>query len=251
EYAVCCERGNIRTINQDNFWCAGHYLESENNGLATPLYGRAESRSLPIFAVFDGLGGGKHGEVAAYLAARTLEVRGSRKPKGDLKRFLSELCDEMNTEVCLFIKANHISRMGTTAALLAFTDKEYYVGNIGDSKIFLYSAGNLTQLSHDHVASVAVGKKPPLTQCLGVSPDEFVIAPHLAQGKHTDGDRYLICSDGLTDMVTEEEIGKTLACCEDPGDCVKALADSALAKGGVDNITIVLCDVHRKRRKDR
>ncbi|MDR0220544.1 MAG: protein phosphatase 2C domain-containing protein [Lachnospiraceae bacterium] len=246
EYTVRCERGNIRATNQDNFWCAGRYLESENDGLAAPLQGSAASGSVPVFAVFDGMGGEKYGEVAAYLAAKALDSRCQRRPRGDLERFMSALCDEMNTAVCSHSAAHHISRMGTTAALLAFTGKEYCLGNIGDSKIFLYNNGNLTQLSRDHVAAVAAGRKPPLTQCLGVPPREFVIAPYIAQGKHADGDRYLLCSDGLTDMVAEEEIGETLARHKDSRGCADALVDRALAKGGVDNITVVLCDVHKK-----
>ena len=98
----------------------------------------------------------------------------------------------------------------------------------------------------DHTAPFTFGGKPPLSQNLGIPPDELKIEPYVAKGQYYDGDVYLICSDGLTDMVSEEEIADTLS---GRGilEAQKRLLNAALDNGGKDNITIILCKVRKKR----
>jgi len=247
DYIVLCQQGNVRGKNQDNFWCAGEYLKSENDGLATPIKNISDNINKPIFAVFDGMGGEKYGEIAAYLAAKTFDLFCADNLKSVMKQFLSEVCEKMNAEICVYVRDNLTGHMGTTTAILAFDNKEIYICNVGDSKIFQHSAGKLSQITHDHVSAVSDEKKPALTQHLGIPTTEFVIEPYIAKGEYADGDRYLICSDGLTDMVTVEEIEKTLSEQKVISDCADALMNSALSNGGIDNITIILCDVHKKR----
>ena len=246
DYAVRCEKGLVRGKNQDNFWCAGKYLVSENSGLDLPLTGSGENTGSPVFAVFDGMGGEKFGEVAAYLAAGAFDVYHANRTGSSTKQFLSGACERMNEEICSYAMSNHTGYMGTTAAILAFDRKQVYVCNIGDSRIFQHSGGKLTQITHDHVATVSTDRKPALSQNLGIPSTEFIIEPYIAKGDYADGDRYLICSDGLTDMVTHDEIEKTLSEVHIISVCVDALIDSALSNGGVDNITVILCDVHKK-----
>ena len=105
--------------------------------------------------------------------------------------------------------------------------------------------GVLEQISKDHVAVAAFGVKPPLSQNLGIPPTELIIDPYLAQGAYNDGDVYLICSDGLTDMVPTEEISGVLASKPVDGACMELL-EKALANGGRDNITVVLCRIERE-----
>ena len=71
---VLCERGKVRSSNQDNFWCAGRFLNSENNGLCEPIEISVNNTDLSMFAVFDGMGGENHGEIAAYLAAKAFDT---------------------------------------------------------------------------------------------------------------------------------------------------------------------------------
>ena len=97
----------------------------------------------------------------------------------------------------------------------------------------------------DHVAVAAFGVKPPLSQNLGIPPNELVIDPYLARGSYNDGDTYLICSDGLTDMVSVEDITEVLN--SNPiEDAISTLLDKALADGGKDNTTIILCKIERQ-----
>jgi len=243
DYAVYCERGNVRGKNQDNFWCAGNYLESENNGLTAPIINSISATSNPAFAVFDGMGGEKYGEIAAYLACKTFNDLYSGALKSDMKEFLSEVCAKMNGKICSYVKTNCTGHIGTTAAILAFDKNAAYICNIGDSKIFQYRSGRLTQLSKDHIINIPGGKKPPLSQHLGIPITEFAIEPFFAIEEYAQGDRYLICSDGLTDMVAGDEISKLLLSKKSARECACALTDSALSNGGVDNITVIVCDL--------
>ena len=246
DYIVLCHQGNVRNKNQDNFWCEGKFLESDNDGLAVPLENCIDNTDTSLFAVFDGMGGEKYGEMAAYLAAKTFNSFLSGNPKIDTKKFLSDVCEKMNVEINIHIENNHTGHMGTTTAIITFNKKDIYICNVGDSKIFQYSTGKLTQISHDHVIAISNEKKPALTQHLGIPKTEFNITPYIAKGDYKTGDRYLICSDGLTDMVMNDEIEKMLTEQKNISHCANALMSTALSNGGVDNITIILCDIHKK-----
>ena len=248
DYTVLCEKGKVRGKNQDNFWCAGKFLDSDNDGLNELVSGK-ECKSCSVFAVFDGMGGENHGEIAAYIAAKTFDsICGAHKNiHNNTGYFLLESCYKLNEEICLYSKINRSGNMGTTAAVIAFGRKEVYICNIGDSKIYRYSEGTLTQLTVDHIMSYNRKKKPALTQHLGIPRTEFVIEPHISSHKYNKKDRYLICSDGLTDMVTPEEIKNIIASYENIPECANKLMSTALTNGGIDNITVILCEIKRKK----
>jgi len=239
----------MRNINQDNFWCAGHFLKSENDGLESPESGKADCANYPAFAVFDGMGGEQYGEMAAYIAAETFDTLQKSKKNTDTKNFLLDSFKQMNGKITAYEKQNSLGCVGTTAAMIIFGKKEICACNVGDSKIYHYHHGdkNLVQISKDHVMDIFGKKKPPLTQFLGIPESEFFIEPHISHGLYSDGDYYLICSDGLTDMLSEDEIKKTIAQNGDVGRCVERLLESALDSGGRDNITIILCKIIRQK----
>ena len=88
-------------------------------------------------------------------------------------------------------------------------------------------------------------KKPKLTQYLGMNEENILLEPHISSLKMKDNDIYLLCSDGLTDMVKEEDIKKTLSGCQNLKKTVEELLSYALDHGGKDNITILLCRVYK------
>ena len=234
--------GKIRHINQDNYICDNRYLETTEPNLSFPLCGVKSSQNTSLFGVFDGMGGEECGEIAAYIAAKnaaTLEI--GKDPLDDLLQF----CKKANTDICEYASMNDISAMGTTAAMLAFTSSGVTLCNIGDSKIFRFCDGALEQISRDDVAAAAFGTKPPLSQNLGIPPNELVIDPYLAQGPYNVGDLYLICSDGLTDMVTTDEMARIMTSVPTE-ETTTALLNKALSNGGRDNVTIILCKIERK-----
>ncbi len=243
DYFCTSHIGNLRSINQDNFICISKYLEPENNETSDMISGSILSKEIPIFGVFDGMGGEECGEIAAYIAAKEIAKFSF---DGEPEQNLLNYCKTANTEICAYTAEHSLTSMGTTAAILLFDKKKIYLCNIGDSKVFRLSQGELYQISYDHVCVSAYGTKPPLTQNLGIKETELIISPYIASGDYLDHDVYLICSDGLTDMVNAEEIKEILLTCEKEK-AAKILLQKALDNGGKDNITIILLYVNKTR----
>lgn len=241
-YSCLSHIGNVRSINQDNFICDGHYLENNDTEIEFPLCGTKTSKERAVFGIFDGMGGEECGEIASYIAAKAASsVEIGKRANNDLSLF----CHKANAEICNYAALHKVSAMGTTAAMLAFTEKGVALCNIGDSKIFRLCNGTFTQISKDHVTVAAFGVKPPLSQSLGIPPNELVIEPYLARSPYNDGDIYLICSDGLTDMVSVDEITEVVTSTPIE-EAITQLLDKALANGGRDNTTIILCKIERQ-----
>lgn len=234
--------GKCRSTNQDNFICNGKYMDLNGEPIIFPVSGTI-SNFPTLFGVFDGMGGEERGEVASLIASRCAsEVSISKKPLESLLNY----CRDTNEKICAYAAENSISAMGTTAALLAFADSEIALCNIGDSKIFRLADNKLEQISVDHYAVTAFGLKPPLSQNLGIPPSEMIIEPYLARGRYNDGDVYLLCSDGLTDMVSAEDITQIILKNEF-NEIIDNLLNAALENGGKDNVTIMLCKVRREK----
>ena len=235
KYSCVSHKGRVRRLNQDNFFCQGRYLLPERTDTSVALNGEFSSKDNQVLAVFDGMGGEECGEIAAYIAAKDVSgLNIGANPASELSMF----CYKANDDICNYADLNGISAMGTTAAILGFTKKGVSLCNIGDSKIFRFSNSRLEQISTDHISVAAFGIKPPLSQNLGIPSTEMIIEPYLANGKYHDGDIYLICSDGLTDMVSPAEISGVLGA-SDCENAASALLDLALSNGGRDNITII------------
>lgn len=242
QYSCISHVGKCRANNQDNFACHGKYLKIENDTTSFPYFGEVSSQDSALFGVFDGIGGEDCGEVASYIAAKCAASR--YIGKGVIEDLLT-LCDDANEDICKYTQKNNLCSMGTTAAILVFCPHKIVLCNIGDSKIFRCTKGEITQISQDHVAAAAFGVKPALSQNLGIPPSELQIEPYISQGDYHNGDIYLICSDGLTDLVSTHEIFEILKnnqCSE----ASKLLLNLALDNGGTDNITLIVCNVAHK-----
>lgn len=242
DFVCLCSKGRLRQKNQDNFWVNGKFLPLRNEGLQEAFCGSIPINNNPLFTVFDGMGGMSDGEVAAYISAKILNdfvCENGIKSENDLDK----VCLHMNNSICMHMKENSINEMGSTVAMILFKDNKYTVCNIGDSPIFKFSNKRLNKISTDHVASENYSmKKPGLTQYLGVPNDEFLIEPYLKTDEFNIGDCFLLCSDGMVDMVSNFEISTILET-NDIKTSAQKLMNSALENGGIDNITIVLCEV--------
>lgn len=238
-YSCVSEVGRIRTMNQDNFICDGCYMEEDSSQKPFSKNGSVISKDCSLFGIFDGMGGEECGEVASLIAAReAVKLEGE---DGGVE-LLSEYCRRANSAICCYADQNGVVAMGTTAAMLHFSKDEITLCNIGDSKIFRLSAGEIKQISTDHVAISVYGRKPPLTQHLGLPEDFLIIEPYFSHGGYVEGDKYLICSDGLTDMVSEENINEIIK--ENTVEnAVQKLLEKSLENGGRDNITIILLEI--------
>lgn len=237
--------GKVRRNNEDNFFFDNKCLELENSGLRNPVSMEEPLKSGLCLAVLDGMGGENFGEQASYAAVRKLQE--IQRKKADFfvseKKYLNQLVFQLNDAVVRAKKELRTEHMGTTFTALYFTAKTVYVCNVGDSRAYRMRAGEFLQLSEDHVSQYvqSEGRKPPLTQYLGIDPEEMLLEPHIAKGDLRKGDRYLLCSDGLTDMLTNLEIAAILMENEDPESCVRSLIQAALDRGGRDNITAIVC----------
>lgn len=245
EYYYTSHPGRIRKVNQDNFICIGDFLSYRNKGTEGIRSGEITNGELPVFGIFDGMGGEQCGEMASYLAAKAmLELKRSGNPEEALEQY----CRNANQQICEYTRENGLTSMGTTAAVLWMHKKKIYLCNVGDSRIFHFSQGTLQQISYDHVSVAMPGKKPPLLQNLGIPENEMIISPYFATGEYQKGDVFLISSDGLTDMVEESEIAEILSG-SDRTAVAESLLQRALDNGGKDNVSFLILYIEREKIK--
>ena len=244
--AACgCHIGKVRRNNEDNFWFAGKCLEVENCGLECPVLFEDRIRDGLCIAVFDGMGGENFGEYASYSAARRLQL--AKRPFLNYftcgEKAFEKLIIQMNEAVVEVQKKMLTCQMGTTMVGLYFFGRCVYVGNVGDSRAYRLREGELLQLSLDHVARRpnCENRKAALSQYLGLDFDEVQIAPYIIKEEIRCGDVYLLCSDGLTDMLTDLEIKRIIDESSDVDNCVRELIHAALDRGGRDNVTVIVC----------
>jgi len=245
--AAGCDKGRIRQKNEDNLYFNGQILPEEHDGLKYPVEKSFDLNDRPLFAVFDGMGGEAAGETASWTAASAAdqfvkEHTAYLESPGD---YLRGLCQIANEAVCTACDELEEERMGSTLVSLLFTPDEVYCCNLGDSRAFRYRENSFQQLSKDHVMLMPPEskRKAPLSQYLGIYPEELTLVPYIAKGDLQAGDLYLICSDGITDMLKNIEICNILREEENVRLCVEKLIEAAKEKGGRDNITAVLCRV--------
>ncbi len=207
---------------------------------------------FPLFAVADGMGGHEAGEVASSIAVTRLA---ELAPAGADDAELARAVESANMSV-IEAPAKGTGRpgMGTTCTSVIIEGTTMAVAHVGDSRCYLLHKGQLMRVTHDHSyveELVAAGQitaeearvhpnRSVITRALGNDPkmqaDHFTVDV-------SRGDRILLCSDGLSSMVTDGVIEETLMSCTAPQSCADALVDAALAEGGSDNVTCIVIDV--------
>lgn len=246
DLACLCSTGKMRKKNEDNFFFDGEYLHFVNNGSDGVLSKKLSGSDTGIFALFDGMGGENYGELAAFAAAKAMSQYADRLP-GDCAE-LEELCLSLNAAVLEKAREMFTRHMGTTLVAMVLNRGRALICNVGDSRAYLVRGGRIRQLSEDHVERHFAGsKKPGLGQYLGVDPEEFIIEACCVEEKMQPGDSFLLCSDGVTDMLSPEEILSIIEATPTAEDCVSGIVDAALDKGGRDNITAIVCKVKKAR----
>ncbi|MFO8082835.1 MAG: Stp1/IreP family PP2C-type Ser/Thr phosphatase [Desulfobacterales bacterium] len=206
--------------------------------------------------VADGMGGAAAGELASSIFAESARKTFSSVMNAD-KLSATELVKSAfqlaNKNILEHIKEfPHHKGMGCTAELLAVSDGGLVLGHIGDSRTYRFRNGNLSRLTRDHslvqeqvdkgLITARQAKKHPMKnvilKAVGIS-GSFEI--DIISLKSQENDLYLMCSDGLTDMVDDEQILHVLACDANIEQKTQMLIDLAKTAGGLDNITLVLC----------
>jgi len=209
-----------------------------------------------LFAVADGMGGHRGGAVASSLAIDALQdafdreaFEGRVQSTGNVPRRARELAAAVHmTNECVRSMAfadRELSDMGTTLVAARFSPNKQrlYVGHVGDSRCYRLRQGKLRQLTTDHTMA-SLGVKGPsanhLYQAIGVSPG---LAIDLIVDKPQDDDIYLLCSDGLSKMVSDDELCNTLQQHEDLETALYTLIEAANDRGGNDNVTVIIVKV--------
>ena len=193
-----------------------------------------------VVLVADGMGGHRAGEQASRSAVEAfLSKECALQDQEDLSDFLRDI---NKTVFDLAAKDAQLNGMGTTVAGLVCLSDTLLWFNVGDSKVLRFRDDFLRQLSVDDIASITQSsRKPGLTQALGGAPNFVDVHPHVGTEPIFVGWRYLICSDGLTDVVPISEIEQILASSDEVAS--QRLLDAALAQGAPDNVSVILITV--------
>ena len=229
--------GRVRQINEDRYLCEDD-----------------------LFAVADGVGGHQAGEVAAQTAVETLlKAFTANSSEGRTTDGLVEAIQNANQAVWRLAQTTSEKRgMGTTLTVAALVHQDgddlLALANVGDSRVYRLQNGELMQLTDDHslveemvregkLTREEAGVHPQrsiITRALGMEPDIEVDSWELIPYR---GDRLLLCSDGLTNELSDDRIAATLRQVADPQEAARDLVRPARAEGGGDNITVVVFDV--------
>ena len=246
-YAAACFTGRVRKNNEDNWLLEGGILPERNDGRAGILTGEASLRRWRVSAVFDGMGGAARGELAAWTAAdamaRRREAAGEEALGPRWRSRLEAMCREVNRAVCRAAAEQRAPGMGATLAAAMGDGEWLYALNLGDSRVYEWRQGSLRCLSVDHTAWVPRGGKPPLSQCLGIPEAEFLVEPHAVRLSLGPPRQLLLCTDGLTDMLSDAQIASVLGMDAAPKDKARALSEAVMARGAIDNTTMILLDM--------
>lgn len=230
--------GTNRVTNQDYVYCTADAVGNLPN----------------IFIVADGMGGHKAGDVASVSAVDAVLESIRQSSKTDIIAIIEEAITKAN--ISLFDKAKNNKEwegMGTTLVLATVVGETVYVANIGDSRMYLID-DDIRQITRDHSyveEMISIGeldkeqarthaKKNIITRAIGV--EEKTTADYF-EVQYKKGDRMLLCSDGLTNMVEDEDIFAIIRSDEPIDETVHMLIDTANENGGRDNIAVLIVEL--------
>ena len=239
--------------------------KSSNRNVATSTFGsRTDIGSVreqnedslivapPLFVVADGMGGHEAGEVASEIAVETIQEAAPEHADAEDLGKAVELANRAIIDAALSGRGR--PGMGTTCTACMLEESRLVIAQVGDSRAYLLHSGTLTQLTRDHslmANMIEAGQITPeearfhpnrsvITRALGNDPDTI---PDLYEINVEAGDRLLVCSDGLTSMVEDDDIAEIMTKQVDPQKCAIALVNAAIAAGGADNVTVIVADV--------
>jgi protein phosphatase len=205
--------------------------------------------------VADGMGGHAAGEVASAATITTIAPLDAEDPGPDLVSALADAVATANLRLQeLIISDPAIEGMGTTLTALLWSDGYAALGHIGDSRAYLLRDGQFIQITHDHtlvqslvdegkITEDDIATHPHRSLLLRALDGRTIAEPDLTPLETYPGDRYLLCSDGLSGVVTEQTLHQTLASVRDPDKAALRLVELAIKGGGPDNITCIVADV--------
>ena len=231
------------------------YAARSHAGLLRPMNEDSVYAGPRLLAVADGMGGHAAGEVASAVAIATLAPLDQDVPGADLTGALRTSARTANAHLRDMVAGDpELAGMGTTLVALLFSGNRLGLLHIGDSRIYLLRDGELSQVTHDHTFVQSLIDQGRITEEDATThPQRSVITkvldghddlePDLSTREARAGDRWLLCSDGLTGPVSSLDTLKEALLLEDPQEACDRLVQLALRGGGPDNVTVVVADV--------
>lgn len=239
---VCSDSGKIREVNQDSFF-------------------KCKIEDLSVFVVADGMGGHKAGEVASYTVVETVEemINSSKEAlishSLEIPKFINEVLNESNKRV--YEKSNssiEYEGMGTTVTMAVFYNDEIFLGHIGDSRAYLIRNQEILQITQDHSLVAELVRNGSISEKEAINhPQRNIITRALGTNENVkidilsksvnEGDVVLLCTDGLSNMVSDDMIKDILLTSNDIQEGCERLVSAANELGGLDNITALVIEV--------
>ncbi|THA71926.1 Stp1/IreP family PP2C-type Ser/Thr phosphatase [Streptomyces sp. A0958] len=208
-----------------------------------------------LLAIADGMGGQAAGEVASSEVISTLVQLDDDVPGSDILTSLGTAVQRANDQLRMMVEEDpQLEGMGTTLTALLWTGQRLGLVHVGDSRAYLLRDGVLTQITQDHTWVQRLVDEGRITEEEATThPQRSLLMRALGSGDHVEpdlsirevraGDRYLICSDGLSGVVSHQTMEETLASYQGPQETIQDLIQLALRGGGPDNITCIVADV--------
>jgi protein phosphatase len=229
-YAVRSDLGLVRGNNEDSVYAGPRLL-----------------------AIADGMGGHAAGEVASKIVIGTMEPLDDDRVPGDLIAAMRNAVLEANHRIADAVEQDHaLDGMGTTLTALRFAGSQVALVHVGDSRAYLLRGDELAQITHDDTyvqylvdsgkLTAEEAKDHPRKSVILRALRGAEVDPDVAIREALAGDRYLLCSDGLSDVVSSETMAEALRI-PDPQECADRLVELALRSGGPDNVTVIVADV--------
>ncbi|HHV27183.1 Stp1/IreP family PP2C-type Ser/Thr phosphatase [Anaerosalibacter bizertensis] len=236
---VSTDKGKVRKNNQDSYFVS-------------------EDTELPLFIVADGMGGHKAGEVASNMAVEIVKdffiekKEELKKNKVDILKFIRSAVEKANTIIYKkSIENDEFHGMGTTITMAYIFENKLYIGHVGDSRAYLLRNNKFIQITEDHSLVAEMVKKGSISEeeaechpqrniiTRAIGTDEEVITDIIVEDIYKD-DILLLCTDGLTNMMNDDEIKEILINKIDLQKNCNSLVKKANRLGGIDNVTVIV-----------
>lgn len=249
-------KGKVRGNNEDNLYFDGQYVALSDMNNETVLC-RAFEKGCALFAVCDGMGGHENGEIASYTAVCDVHNLADLLAEKEFGKAIGEWTTAVNQHVHLEAQDG-----GCTIVLLWFRAGRIHIAHAGDSRVYRFHDNVLDPMTRDHskvqmlqdagLITAEEARVHPqrhmITRYLGMDDEDTTVQLAVSRTMPLfPCDRYLLCSDGVTDMLDDRQLEELMQKYPDTQKCAEAIYQAALQKGGRDNTTLILLDFEENK----
>lgn len=246
--------GCAKNENEDNFYFDNLIIPIEKNDFNATIDCVEDLSKARAYAIFDGMGGESNARQASFIAAETFSncYNGCNQYIPNPKQFFLDYCNAADLAIEEMAQEKRLSASGSTFAGLIFSNTEVASCNVGDSKIFRIYDEKIVQLSVEHtdrevLKKIGIKKKPTLLQYLGMKKQGVEIEPFISKGSIKGDNYFVLCSDGVSDVVSPSNIFKYIKEYSTPKRVVEAVLEEVKKMNGMDNSTVIVVKITEQR----